>query len=204
MRRFPAVLATGMVFALSVIGPVNSEAQDNQVMGEVRFAGATKVERESGVWVDGLYVGYVKELKGSKKILLLPGDHEISVRQAGYKNFDQKEVVEPGSLRTITVKMEKDPTAQYPGAGAAILKLRITPDRAAVFVDGGYIGHASDFGRTFHSMTVSPGEHHVKVELPGYRSFESAITLGPGQKSEIKTDLAKGSIEEADAPIKQR
>jgi hypothetical protein len=132
MRRFPAVLATGMVFALSVIGAVNSEAQDNQVMGEVRFAGATKVERESGVWVDGLYVGYVKELKGSKKILLLPGDHEISVRQAGYKNFDQKEVVEPGSLRTITVKMEKDPTAQYPGAGAAILKLRITPDRAAV------------------------------------------------------------------------
>jgi len=73
-----------------------------------------------------------------------------------------------------------------------------------LFVDGGYIGHASDFGGTFHSMTVSPGEHHVRVELPGYRSFESAITLGPGQKSEIKTDLAKGSIEEADAPIKQR
>ena len=73
-----------------------------------------------------------------------------------------------------------------------------------LFVDGGYIGHVSDFGGAFHSMTISPGEHHIKVELPGYRSFESAITLGPGQKSEIKTDLAKGSIEEADAPIKQR
>jgi hypothetical protein len=27
-------------------------------MGEVRFEGATKVEKDSGVWVDGDYVGF--------------------------------------------------------------------------------------------------------------------------------------------------
>jgi hypothetical protein len=32
-------------------------AQESNAMGEVRFEGATKVEKDSGVWVDGDYVG---------------------------------------------------------------------------------------------------------------------------------------------------
>ena len=52
----------------------------NEVMGEIQFEGRSKVERTSGVWVDGGYVGYLKELKGSKKVLLLPGEHVISVK----------------------------------------------------------------------------------------------------------------------------
>jgi hypothetical protein len=37
-------------------------AQENKVMGEVRFEGSTKVEKHSGVWIDGDYVGFLKEL----------------------------------------------------------------------------------------------------------------------------------------------
>jgi len=59
----------------------------NQVMGEIEFMGKSKVEKSSGVWVDGQYVGYLKELKGSKKVLLLPGEHVITVRQNGYQDF---------------------------------------------------------------------------------------------------------------------
>ncbi|HET7439863.1 MAG TPA: hypothetical protein VFJ47_01065, partial [Terriglobales bacterium] len=55
-------------------------AQTNEVLGEVELVGATKVEKTSGVWVDGQYLGYLEELKGTKKILLLPGKHEIIVR----------------------------------------------------------------------------------------------------------------------------
>ena len=39
------------------------------------------------------------------------------------------------------------------------------------------------------------------VELPGYQSFETDVTLVAGQKSEVKTNLAKGSIHQADALI---
>jgi hypothetical protein len=48
-----------------------SLGQSNKILGEVELVGASKVERTSGVWIDGQYVGYLKELKGSKKILLL-------------------------------------------------------------------------------------------------------------------------------------
>lgn len=39
----------------------------NQVLGEVELVGASKIENSSGVWVDGRYLGYLKQLKGSKK-----------------------------------------------------------------------------------------------------------------------------------------
>src|SRR5258708_2683328 len=71
----------------------------NQVMGQVDFHGATNVEKTSGVWIDGQYVGYLKELKGSKKIVLLPGEHQISVRQSGYIDHSQRIIVEPGQTQ---------------------------------------------------------------------------------------------------------
>ena len=61
----------------------------NEVMGEIQFEGKSHIEKTSGVWVDGAYVGYLKELKGSKKVLLLPGEHVITVRQDGYQDFTE-------------------------------------------------------------------------------------------------------------------
>jgi hypothetical protein len=175
--------------------------QDNKVMGEVRFEGATKVERDSGIWVDGSYVGFLKELHGNKKVMLLPGEHEISVRQSGYDDFLRKIVVEPGQVQVVQVAMHLSPRAVTPDVTAE-LKLNVEPGRAAVFLDDKYVGHASEFGG-LHSMLISPGKHHIKVGLPGYRTFETEVNLLAGQKSEVKTELVKGSIQQASPEIKQ-
>ena len=50
---------------------------------------------------------------------------------------------------------------------------------------------------------MGPGKHRIKVELPGYQTFETEVTLLVGQKSEVKTILVKGSIEQAGSLIKQ-
>jgi len=173
----------------------------SKVMGEIQLEGATKVEKDSGVWVDGGYVGYLKELKGDKKIFLLPGEHEIAVRQSGYDDFVQKIVVEPGQTQLVRVTMHMMPRAKVPTV-TATLKLNVEPGRAAVFLDGRFVGHASEFGGAFHSMLISPGKHEIKVELPGYRTFETQVNLLAGQKSEVKTELVKGSIEQASPEIK--
>jgi len=88
-----------------VLAPPRLSAQNRKVMGEVRFRGAKGVDRDSGVWIDGQYVGYVKELKDDKKVMLLPGKHEISVRQAGYADFVREIVVEPGRVQLVRVAM---------------------------------------------------------------------------------------------------
>src|SRR5215475_14036322 len=84
-----------LVFIMFCMGTLSgwAVASQNQVMGELEFLGKTKVEQDSGVWIDGSYVGYLKELKGSKKVMLLPGTHEVIVRQSGYVDDVQKIIV---------------------------------------------------------------------------------------------------------------
>lgn len=187
-------------FCLLIIVVICS-AQESKVMGEIRFEGATKVEKDSGVWVDGDYVGFLKELHGDKKVMLLPGEHEISVRQSGYDDFRRKIVVEPGQVQVVQVAMHLSLRAAIP-AVTAELKLNVEPGRAAVFLDDKYVGHASEFGG-LHAMLISPGKHRVKVGLPGYRTFETEVNLLAGQKSEVKTELVQGSIQQASPEIKQ-
>jgi uncharacterized membrane protein len=196
--RFVTILFLSFIFpALLTV----AAAQNSKVMGQVQFDGATKVERDSGVWIDGGYVGYLKELKGNKKVLLLPGEHEITVRQSGYDDYVRKIVVEPGQTQTVHVQMQLSPRAVAPEITAK-LKVSVQPGRAAVFLDGKYVGHASELGGATHSMLISPGKHQIKVELPGYRTFETEVDLLAGQKSEVKTQLAKGSIVQASPDIR--
>lgn len=163
----------------------------NDVLGQVDLVGATKVERTSGVWIDGQYVGYLRELKGSKKILLLPGEHEITVRQGGYIDFVQKISVRAGETQTLDVKMEKDTRVQLPRVTAEI-KLDVNPNRAAVFVDGVFVGHVAEFTGIGKALLVAPGKRKIRISLPGYQTFENDIELVANQKSTVKTDLVKG------------
>ena len=195
-------VASLLAFFFLSLGTTHLSAQSSQVMGEVRFDGDTQLDRDSGVWIDGNYVGYVKELKGKKKVLLLPGKHEIAVRQAGYTDFTRELVIEPGQVQEIQVAMQLLPGAKTPDVTSE-LKLSVHPKRAAVFLDGRYVGHASELGGKFHSLLVSPGKHRIKIELPGYRTFETDVNIVEGQKSEVKTELVKGSIEQAGAEIKK-
>jgi len=72
-------------------------------------------------------------------------------------------------------------------------------DRAAVFVDDQYAGHAHEFGGAGRAMLLSPGKHRIKITLPGYQSFETEIEVRANQKYDIKTQLPKGH-ESAEAP----
>ena len=174
-------------------------AQTNEVLGEVELVGATKVEKTSGVWVDGQYLGYLDELKGSKKILLLPGKHAILVRQGGYKDQPVEVNLQPGQKQLIRVVMEKDTRVATPTITAEI-KVSVNPERAAVFVDGLFIGHVAEFRGVGKALLVAPGKRRIKIRLPGYQSFETELNLVANQKFEIKTDLIKnGSIEEETA-----
>jgi len=200
LRLTLAFALAGLLY--SALPAARTSAQGNEVMGEVQFDGDTQLDRDSGVWIDGTYIGYVKELKGKKKVLLLPGKHQIVVKQSGYSDFTRDIVVEPHGVVSIDVSMKLLPGATTPDVTSE-LKINVQPKRAAVFLDGNYVGHASELGGKFHSVLVSPGKHTIKVELPGYRTFETVVEVLQGQKSEVKTELVKGSIEQAGAEIKK-
>jgi PEGA domain len=190
--RFVAILLALLMAAPSLYA-------GNGVLGQIDLVGASKVEETSGVWIDGQYVGYLSELKGSKKLLLLPGEHEISVRQGGYIDFVQKVQARAGETQTVEVKLEKDTRIQYPRITAEI-KLKVNPDRAAVFVDGVFVGHVAEFGGIGRALLVAPGKRKIIISLPGYQTFETDIEMVANQKSTVKTDLVKGGPAEG-APL---
>ena len=119
-----------------------------------------------------------------------------------YQDHTENVLLEPGKKTIIHVSLEKDPAAQYASVTAEI-KLAVEPDRAAVFLDGNYAGHAHDFGGVGSAMLVSPGSHKIKIALPGYRTFETEVKLLANQKYEIKTVLPAGSVTQTDPLIKQ-
>src|SRR6266536_3602294 len=81
-------------------------AAENELLGKIDFSGKSHVERTSGVWIDGQYVGYLKELKETKQVLLLPGDHAITVRQNGYQDFTATVRVQAGKTKHLDVAMQ--------------------------------------------------------------------------------------------------
>jgi hypothetical protein len=196
-------LAWILVLMLVLSSASRVQAQGNQVLGEVQFDAKTNVGKTSGVWVDGQYVGYVKELKGSKKVLLLPGEHTISVRQNGYRDLVQTVVLQPGQMQIIGVTMEKAATGPMPAdADLATIRINVNPSRAAVFVDERFVGHVGEFGGVGKSMLVVPGAHRIRIALPGYETFETDINPRPAQKVEVKTDLVKSAVPVAEPLMK--
>src|SRR6202022_1574913 len=153
-------------FVLCVTGIASLEEKpNNEVLGEIHFVPNNGPAKTAGVWVDGKYVGYLNELKGSKKLLLLPGEHMISVQQAGYRSVEQKVNVQPNEVQTLRVSMSKDPMAQFPKVTGEV-RLSIDPDRAAVFVDDQFAGHAHEFGGGGRDRLLSPRKPTSKITFP--------------------------------------
>jgi hypothetical protein len=180
----------------------NVYAQD-RIMGQLQFVHATKVMKASGVWVDGQYVGSLGELRGRNQLRLLPGDHEITVRQAGYSDFTKRVTIEPRMVVDLRVSMERDPRFVYPDRKTSSeVRLDVEPGRAAVFLDDYYIGIVDDYYGVEHGMLVVPGRHRIKIALAGFKTFETELLLQPRQKFELRTTLMGGSINDADSSIR--
>jgi hypothetical protein len=193
-KSLPTILAI-----MALVGMVHAE---DRVQSELRFVGHNKAEKTAGVWVDGQYVGFVKELSGDKKIVLLPGKHDVLVRQAWYKDYAEEVILEPGRASVVNVSLvrEAHPTARE---ATGELKISATPTRAAVFVDNQFAGHVDEFDGVGKAMLLTPGRHSVRVALPGYLPFETVVDLRPHQKLKLQTDLVKGSITEAGSLVNQ-
>jgi hypothetical protein len=184
----------------AIIAVAGLARAEDRVQSELKFVGHNKAEKTAGVWIDGQYVGFVKELNGDKKITLLPGKHDVVVRQAWYNDYTEQIILEPGKTQVVNVTLVR---AAHPQNGAATgeLKIDATPTRAAVFVDNQFAGHVDEFDGAGKAMLLTPGRHSVRVALPGYLPFDTVVDLRPHQKLKIKTDLVKGSITEAGSVV---
>jgi len=189
----------GVLFLVSAWLLIPAAYTQNDILGEVQLEGKSEAAKTSGVWIDGQYVGYLKELKGSKKLLLLPGKHTITVRQNGYHDFSTEVLVQPRQTQVVPVTMEKAPTMPLP-MDAPTIKIAVNPSRSAVFLDGRYVGHA---GELWRGMIVPVGNHHIEIACPGYQTFETQVDVPLKQTVVIRTDLLQSNAPLAEPLIRK-
>jgi hypothetical protein len=195
---------SGTTYSTNPLPPKKPTSASNSVQpAELRFEAHNRAEKTAGVWVDGQYVGCAKELTGSNKLLLLPGKHEIVVRQPWYADYTEQPVLKSGEVHLISLRLVKDGRTPRNDATGE-LKIAASPARAAVFVDNVFAGHVNEFGGVGKAMLLTPGVHHLRIALPGYLPFETVIDLRPHQKLKIETRLEKGSVQESGALVSQK
>lgn len=166
----------------------------NPLFGEIDLKAATRADKNAGVWLNGQYLGHVRDLRGGSALPLPPGRHQLLFKLIGFEDLERSVIVEPGQRLEVQVGLSPDGNAQYPREDElAELKLAVEPEEAAVFVNDVYAGYVDQFnGR--RGMEMGPGVYRVRIALPGYDSFETAITVAADRQYEIKTKLPKASI----------
>jgi PEGA domain len=85
------------------------------------------------------------------------------------------------------------PQGAYPPPGdrseSASLSIRVQPENAEVFIDGErWQGVASDERLV---VQVAPGVHHVEARREGYRTYQSDVTVRPGETSTVNISLSR-------------
>jgi hypothetical protein len=164
------------------------------LQGEIELEAASRLERDAGVWLDGQYVGFVKDLEGRGRLALVPGTHELLFKLIGYEDVARTVVVEPGDKKRYRVTLSESENVTYPDrANTAQLRLSVKPGDAAIFINDSYVGHVDRFGGR-GGMRLSPGTYRFTIALPGYQPFNTELTVRAGQTYEIKTELPKGQL----------
>jgi len=69
------------------------------------------------------------------------------------------------------------------------LSIRVQPENAEVFIDGERWQGATDSERLV--VQVVPGVHHVEARREGYRTYQSDITVRPGETPTVNISLSR-------------
>lgn len=72
---------------------------------------------------------------------------------------------------------------------SAALDLRVTPDNAAVYLDGELVGTAEELRGLQRGLAVPPGRHQIQVMAPGKAARELEVEVGPGEHQQVVVEL---------------
>jgi hypothetical protein len=138
---------------------------------------------EAEVFIDGAAVGKVPQEKR-----VSAGEHPVVVRLPGYKQFEQKVLVEAGKSITVSADLK------------AVGRLRIlsTPTGATLLINGLVVG------KTPFDDEVEVGESVVRIEQPGFQAFEQTLQIEGGKTQTLSRELAVAGKSEDELQQEQK
>jgi hypothetical protein len=83
------------------------------------------------------------------------------------------------------------PTGGVVRVNSSDLIFNVNPRRALVFIDGKLIGSAGDFATERDRFSILDGEHHLRIEYPGYKTFETRMEIVPDKTLHLGIELER-------------
>ncbi len=170
--------------------------------------------KKAQVSLDGEPIGQARDFNGTWDTLELdPGRHLLAFEARGYMTLEVGLEAKAGSAYRITYTLREGegrdprssalPPAPTPEVGFApprgeaalslgLLKIRVAPADAAVYLDGEFLGRGDELARLHGAIPVAAGAHRVEGVRPGFKSREERVIVGDGpQPAEVRIDLER-------------
>ena len=91
----------------------------------------------------------------------------------------------PAPVYSMAVPVPSGP--EPPPADAAEVRLHVSPEDAAVYVDGEFRGTA----RQLRILQLEPGRHTLEVTRPGFRVETREVDVAPGTLTSVRIELKR-------------
>ena len=172
------------------------------------------VPKRATVRLDGEEVGYAGDWNGVwDRLPLEPGRHVLEFSAEGHRTLQVHVAAQPGRVYHIRRDLARgegtdseaaaDPPASPPPqappqeSAGGYLHLSVEPGDAAVYLDGTFVGRASELRRRSASRPLPPGEHELEVVRPGYLPERRTVVVEPDGVQELRIDLRQEGAEGA-------
>ncbi|MGB0678524.1 MAG: PEGA domain-containing protein, partial [Polyangiales bacterium] len=131
---------------------------------------------DAQVWIDGRLASFghspfvFTDVSAGK-------EHRIEIRKQGYRTWTLGVTLQPGQQLTLP-RVTLRPKAPKPKVDkAARLSVRSAPTGAEVWIDGKKLKQRTPL----HEHSLPAGKHHLRLALPGYREWQSHLSLAPDE-----------------------
>ena len=82
-----------------------------------------------------------------------------------------------------------------------ILKTKVKPDDAGVWINGDYVGHADRFSGPGENLFLPPGEYEVRFTMVYYKDHVEKVTIKAGEKTVIRQKLSPSDEKRPTGPF---
>ena len=156
------------------------------------------VPGKAEVWLDGESVGFADDYDGRwDRLTIAPGRHVVEFKKSGYRTLVVDLDAGPGmhyafddtlakgegeEHRTLAPPQSPSPSdpPQESAQPSARLAVRAMPADAAIYLDGTYLGLASELSNLHGAIGVARGSHRLEAVRPGFLSAVRTVEVqGP-------------------------
>jgi hypothetical protein len=141
----------------------------------------TQLDDDAKHWIAGVAPGGAGKSVGTPRfeVLVDPGAAVFTFTLEGHDTIEIKRKLEPESSVELPVSMTEQP---------ANVRVAADRDHAIVRIDG------SDVGMAPIGVSRPPGAYRLTVEKPGFVTYESKLSLRPGQDLKLDAKLVPETV----------